>query len=385
MSRTVKNEFYQFFPPELHLHVDRLSDESLTLWREIRNNEQYFHNSSNPSFSDFSNILSRVVEKNLINDPEFVWLAAKAGVITGQLSRVLDFSWKFNHPGLRAQAAVALAFKGQTNEALELLRAAEKEAEILAAQNPNDLEILVEINGSRAFTLTVLKKFQEAIGEYLKASQVSEPETRLIQWLQQARVRHAYSLLKLSYTTDALTVYQKVLDIANEANDRFYKAQGLNGIGHCLDRIGKTDEALEMYSKALVESESIQAINITSIILNRVGMATAWRKKELDESIDYFRRAIASAQEGGSSWLEFGPMANLAIVKKMKGAYFEAGELFEAVKDRTINTESGDLNDQLFAYMNLADIYQELGDVERANESKRIAQDLAKQLRNDSS
>ena len=77
-------------------------------------------------------------------------------------------------------------------------------------------------------------------------------------------------------------------------------------------------------------------------------------------------------------------MANLPIVKKMKGAYFEAGELFEAVKDRTISTESGDLNDQLFAYMNLADIYQELGDVERANESKKIAQDLAKQLRNDS-
>ena len=113
-------------------------------------------------------------------------------------------------------------------------------------------------------------------------------------------------------------------------------------------------------------------------------MATAWRKKKLDESIDYFRRAIASAQEGGSSWLEFGPMANLAIVKKMKGAYFEAGELFEAVKDRTINSESGDLNDQLFAYMNLADIYQELGDLERATESKKIAQDLAKQLRNNS-
>ena len=92
--------------------------------------------------------MSRVVEKNLITDPEFVWLAVKAGVITGQLNRVLDFSWKFNHPGLRAQAAVALSFKGQTNEALELLKAAEKEAEILAAQNPDDLEIMVEINGS---------------------------------------------------------------------------------------------------------------------------------------------------------------------------------------------------------------------------------------------
>ena len=120
----------------------------------------------------------------------------------------------------------------------------------------------------------------------------------MIQWLQQARVRHAYSLLKLSYTSDASAVYHKVLEIATLANDRFYKAQALNGIGHCLDRIGKTDEALEMYSKALKESESIQAINIKSLIVNRIGMATAWRKKKLDESVDYFRRAIASAQEG---------------------------------------------------------------------------------------
>ena len=383
MSRLVNNKYYNHFPAELHLHIDRLSDGVLTAWEEIRNDPKYFHQ-PNPSFSDYSNILSRVVEKNLITDPEFVWLTAKAGVMTGQLNRVLDFSWRFNHPGLRAQAALALSFKGQTIEALELLKAAEREAETLAAKDPTDLEIMIEINGNRAFTLTVLKKFQEAIGEYLKASQVSEPESKLSQWLQQARVRHAYSLLKLSYTSDASTVYQKVHDIANQANDRYYRAQALNGMGHCLDRIGKTDEALEMYSKALSESESMQAINITSLILNRIGMATAWRKKKLDESIDYFRRAIASAQEGGSSWLEFGPMANLAIVKKMKGAYFEAGELFEAVKDRTINAESGDLNDQLFAYMNLADIYQELGDVERATESKKIAQDLAKQLRNDS-
>ncbi len=380
MSRLEHNKYYQLFPSELHLHINRVSDEALSTWEQIRSDEQYFPH-ADPSFSDFSNILSRVVEKNLITDPEFVWLTAKAGVITGQLNRVLDFSWKYNHPGLRAQAALALSFKGQTNEALELLKAAEKEAEILAAKNPDDLEILIEIHGSRAFTLTVLKKYQEAIGEYLKASQVSEPQSILINWLQQARVRHAYSLLKLSYTSDASTVYHKVYEIANDTNDTYFRAQALNGIGHCLDRIGKTDEALEMYFKALKESESIQAINITSLILNRIGMATAWRKKKLDDSIDFFRRAIASAQEGASSWLEFGPMANLAIVKKMKGAYFEAGELFEAVKDRTLNAESGDLNDQLFAYMNLADIYQELGDIERANESKRIAQDLAKQLR----
>ena len=383
MSGLVNNRYSDLFPSELHLHINRLSDDVLSSWEQIRFDEQFFPDPK-PLFSDFTNVLSRVVEKGLITDPEFVWMTAKAGVITGQLNRVLDFSWKYSHPGLRAQTATAIAFKGLTKESLELLKAAEKEAENLAAKNPEDLEILVEIHGSRAFTLTVLKKFQEAIGEYLKASQVAEPESRLEHWLQQARVRHAYSLLKLSYTSDASAVYQKVQDLAEQSGDRFYKAQGLNGTAHCLDRIGKTDEALEIYFHALKESESIQSINITSLILNRIGMATAWRKKKLDESIDYFRRAIASAQEGGSSWLEFGPMANLAIVKKMKGAYFEAGELFEAVKDRTINTESGDLNDQLFAYMNLADIYQELGDVERANESKKIAQDLAKQLRNNS-
>ena len=74
---------------------------------------------------------------------------------------------------------------------------------------------------------------------------------------------------------------------------------------------------------------------------------------------------------------------NLISAKPVAKEDFEAGELFEAVKDRTLNAESGDLNDQLFAYMNLSDIYKELGDEDRANESKKIAQDLAKQLRSE--
>ena len=214
------NHYRDLFPSELALHIPRLSEETLTIWEKIKSDPQFFPESNqNTSFADYTNALCRVVEKNLIVDPEFVWVAAKAGVITGQLNRVLDFAWKFNHPGLRAQAALALAYKGQTKEALELLRAAEREAEILAASNPNDLEILVEINGSRAFTLTVLKKFQEAIGEYLKGSQVAEPESNLIHWLQQARVSHAYSLLKLSYTSDASTDYQKVNELSTQAND----------------------------------------------------------------------------------------------------------------------------------------------------------------------
>ena len=369
------------FPPELHLHVDRLNDKVLDQWRQIRSDKTYF-SSDTPNFSDYVQNMCRVVESGTINDSEFTWMTAKAGVIKGELSRVLDFAWKDQSPGVRAQAALALSFKGQTGEALELLKAAEKEAETLAALDPKDLEILVEIWGVRSFTLTVQKKFQEAIGEYLKASQVSAPETRLEEWLQLARVRHAYSLLKLSFISDASNVNNKVLDLARNTENKYFIAQALNGIGHCLDRVGKTDEAIEMYFNALKEATSIQAVNIASLILNRIGMANAWRKKKLDESIDYFRQAIASAQEGESSWLEFGPMANLAIVKKMKGAFFEAGELFEAVRDRS--ETAGDLNDQLFAYMNLADIYQELGDTKRAQENKFIAQELAKQLRKDS-
>jgi tetratricopeptide (TPR) repeat protein len=265
---------------------------------------------------------------------------------------------------------------GQTSEALELLKAAEK-----IAEKHEDLEQLVEIWGIRVFTLTVKKKFQEAIGEYIKASQVTVDNERLEQWLQWARIRHAYSLLKLSYVSDASTENSKVLTLAKNTGDRFFQSQALNGIGHCLDRVGRTNDALKMYNKALNIADEIHSSNIMSLILNRIGMATAWRKKQLNEAVDFFRRSIAAAQEGGSIWLEFGPMANLAIVKKMKGDFFEASELFEAVKDRS--DQAGDLNDQLFAYINLADIYQELGDEVKAKESKYIAQDLARQLRTD--
>lgn len=377
MNTYSKNK--DLFPPEIYIHIERLDDNIIEQWREIRYDSHYF-NSDKPHFSDFVQNMTSVVEKGIIKDSEFVWMTTKAGIIRGDLNRVLDsIAWKDQSPGVRAQSALALSFKGQTIEALELLKAAEKTAEVLAAKESKDIEILVEIWGVRSFTLTVQKKFQEAIGEYIKASQVTEPDSSLEEWLQLARLRHAYSLLKLSFISDASTVNQRCLEIATKSNNRFYKALALNGIGHCLDRVGKTDEAIEKYLQALEESEKIKSVNISSLILNRIGMAHAWRKKKLDDSIDFFRRAIATAQEGESSWLEFGPMANLAIVKKMKGAFFEAGELFESVRDRS--EIAGDLNDQLFAFMNLADIYQELGDFERAKENKLIAQDLARQLR----
>lgn len=383
MSPVRRSKTKELFPKELHLHIDRLEDSTLDSWEQIRTDTRYFSNVNSPSFSDYANVLQRVVEKGIIQDSEFVWLAAKAGVIVGQLNRVLDFAWRDQSPGVRAQAALAHAFKGQTKDAMELLKAAERRAEAAAAQRHEDLEILVEIWGVRTFTLTVQKKFQEAIGEYLKAGQVAHDGSRLEQWLQWARARHAYALLKLSYISDASAVNQKVLTLANSANDRFFKAQALTGLGHCLDRLGRTDDALSMYNRALVVATDLEASNIKSLVLNRLGMAMAYRKKRLDDSVDYFRRAIATAQEGGSLWLEFGPMANLAIVKKRKGVFFEAGELFEVVRDRAELV--GDLHDQLFAHINLADIYAELGDDLRASESKEVAQELARQLRQDSS
>jgi tetratricopeptide (TPR) repeat protein len=358
-------------PNEFRYHIGRIPDETLQSWQTLQIDTPF--NQEYPIFFDVSNALLDTVETEQIIDPEFVWVAIKAAVMTGQLSRGLDITWKYQEPYIRGTAAFAQALRGQTSEALALIKAAEKEAE-----KTEDLEVLIELLGIKAFTLTVQKNYQEAIGCFIKGSQLATTKD-LEHWLQLARLRNAYSLLKLGYISDASVLNNRALTLANQSGDRFFKAQALIGIGHCLDRVGKTDDAIKLYHKAIRLTNELHASPIASIALNRVGMAIAWRKKQLEEAIDYFRRAIASAQE--AEWLIYGPMANLAIIKKMQGEYFEAQELFEGVKDRS--GASGDLREQISAYINLSELYDNQGDKQRAEEYKKIAQELAKILQTD--
>ena len=169
--------------------------------------------------------------------------------------------------------------------------------------------------------------------------------------------------------------------LSNRYEDRFFKIQALTGLGYYSDITNKADDGLAFYKEALLLANEIHALNFTSIILNRIGMSIAWYKKHIDDSIDFFRQSIATAQSAGSEWLIFGPMSNLGIIKKMQREYFEAQELFEGVKDHS--SKIGNINDQLFAFINLSDIYKEMGDKKRAEEYKKIAQDLVKLLQSD--
>ncbi|OLS19967.1 MAG: hypothetical protein HeimC3_42930 [Candidatus Heimdallarchaeota archaeon LC_3] len=362
-------------PVEFKYHFTRLKPETIQLWIDFK--EKSPHISSFQTFHELTNTLLDVVETEYIKDPEFIWIATKAGVYSGQLNRILEnITWKYQEPYIRGQAAFALTFKGKTTEALEILKAAETEAE-----KSEDLEIILELLGIKTFALTVENKYQEAIGVFIKALQFAKEDKHLNHWLQLSRIRYAYSLLKLGYYEEATRENNKVLSIANNLGDRIFKVFALTGLGHCLDRVKKSDDALKLYNKALDISSKINSLNLSSIILNRIGTSIAWRKRNLDGAADYFKRSIATAQEGDADWLMFGPMANLALIKKMSGNYFEAQELFEGVRDRA--ESCGIIRDQIFAYINLSDIYKELGDKTKSIDYKNIAQELAKTLQSE--
>ena len=362
-------------PLEFKYHFSRIKQETIQLWIDFKEKSPYA--SSSQSFYELTNTLLDVVETEYIKDPEFIWIATKAGVYSGQLNRILEnITWKFQEPFIRGQAAFALTFKGKTTEALELLNAAET-----IAEKSEDLEVLLELLGIKTFALTVENKYQEAIGVFIKALQLAKEDKHLNYWLQLSRIRYAYSLLKLGYYEEATIESNNVLKIAINQGDRVYKVLAFTGLGHCLDRVKKSDDALKLYKKALDISSEISSLNLSSIILNRIGMSIAWRKRKLEDATDYFKRSIATAQEGDADWLMYGPMANLALIKKMTGNYFEAQELFEGVRDRA--ESCGIIRDQIFAYINLSDIYKELGEKTKSIDYKNIAQDLAKTLQSE--
>src|SRR3990172_2396511 len=83
------------FPQEFKLHVYRLSGDTLNSWLDFKEKYPYLsQNEGNHAFMDITNALLDAVETGRIVDPEFVWLAAKAGIYTGQLDRTLDISWR---------------------------------------------------------------------------------------------------------------------------------------------------------------------------------------------------------------------------------------------------------------------------------------------------
>jgi tetratricopeptide (TPR) repeat protein len=348
------------------MHLSRLSPDTL----------QWLKSNISPelSFSDWIhellNIISDMISKNLPIDAEVAYLAVKGGVMTGKLHQVVSFD--STDPAIRGYQGLAWLFMNKFSKAEEFLSYSRKKADQL-----KDPAIIGEIMGMYIYLANARYQFflgvqilQQALPLILKKENL--PLADFFQWL---RIAGAKSLMKLGNIQEAIYVNKRALEIAKKSNDHFFHAFALLGLGHCLDMVGKTSEAIKNYEKALVSARKINALNILSIIYNRLGMSWAWRLDNFNRGLDFFQQAVLNADIGESFWLREGPQWNLAALYRSKKEFNKAIQSIQDIIDSA--QKAGESRTELIAYLNLIEILESKGDSKEAKRVREAAESLA--------
>ena len=353
-----------FLPPEISSHQIRLSKEALQ-WMEE-------HIDKNLPLEKFTDKLFDLIEQNEIIDAEIAYMACKAGVMTSKLAKVVKLG-EAKHPAIKAYQALAYMFMNNFILAEEYIEKAETEAEKL-----DDVLVLAEIYGIKIYLYNARYQFFQGVKIIQKAFEVLDKgKNKLIvetnpTFLQWIRISGAKSLLKLGNIPEALYTNKRALKLSN---DRFFKAFSLLGIGHCYDLIGKTNESIQYYKRALKHASEIKSYNLISIIYNRLGMALAWRMDKPTDGETYFSEAIISAERGESLWLKEGPQWNLIALYRAKKDYISAiNEIEEIIDSARVVGES---RTELIALLNLGELLEEKGDLKEATKVREAADSLA--------
>ena len=371
------NKIDPLFPAEISYHKERMLSETLQ-WLE---SEYLAQNEikTTKSLSELADFYLTLVELNPIIDAEIVHIATKLGVMTGKLSRVMGLEWSNKAASILGYQGMALVFLNRFVDAEDYFVQAEKKALL-----EKDDAIILEIYGMRIYFENARYNYYKGL-EYLKKA-VSLYETtknvinrkQLLPWMQWSKVAGSKSLLKLGNVQQSLFLNQSALNIANDANDKFFRAFSLVGIGHALDMVGKPRESIKIYLKAMKLSKHIHGYNLTSIICNRLGMATAWRLNRVVEGAEYFRQAVKYSDLGEGSWLREGPQWNLAAAYEAIGDYNRA---ISAIQDITFYArQAGESRTELVATLNLAKLLEEKGDYDEARKVREAGTSLANLL-----
>lgn len=356
-----------FLPVEVVSHTVRLSKEAIQ-WLE-ENIER------NLSLDQFTEKLFELIDQNEIIDAEIAYIACKAGVMTSKLAKVINLG-EAKHPAIRAYQGLAYLFLNNFTMAEEFLEKAELEAEKI-----QDILVLAEIYGIKIYLYNARYQFFQGVKIIQKAFEIMDKSKNrslidanpaFLQWI---RISGAKSLLKLGNIPEALYTNKRALKIATQGNDRFFKSYAYLGVGHCFDLIGKTNEAVVNYKKALKIAHELKAYNLISIIYNRLGMAVAWRMDKLSDGESYFSEAIISAEMGECLWLKEGPQWNLIALYRAKKDYNSAiNEIHDIIES---TRKVGESRTELIALLNLGELLEEKGELKEATKVREAAESLA--------
>ncbi len=147
------------------------------------------------------------------------------------------------------------------------------------------------------------------------------------------------------------------------ATDESLKHKIKGNIALTLFRIGKFDEAMEIYEEVLQFVRKIKDRAEESALLTRIGNILT-EKDKLDEALPYYLESLKIDREIGNRRNEGINLGNIGNLYMMKGEYEKSLDyLLEALK---IDREIGNLDNESIVLGNLGNVYGSIGNYEEA-------------------
>ncbi len=161
----------------------------------------------------------------------------------------------------------------------------------------------------------------------------------------------------------AIQIFQQVLTLARELQDKKLEATALLGLGFNYDKIGERQQALKYFKQSLPLSRAIGDRLIEAATLNNIGQVYSDLGQK-QEALKYFNQSLPLYRAIGDRLIEAITLGNIGLV------YSDLGQKQEALKyfnqSLPLSRAVGDRSGEARTLNNIGGVYSDLGQKQEA-------------------
>jgi len=176
--------------------------------------------------------------------------------------------------------------------------------------------------------------------------------------------------------TQAVTYYEKALDVGGTIDDSYRKSVLFGHLGSVYRALGKIKQAIEFYEQALALALEVADRRLQCDQLGHLGMC--YRSLgAMHPGIQYHQQALVIAREIGNRALEGANLSSLGSATRAIGKIEESLIYYRQALD--IARQTHDRRVEGFAFSSMGGAYRALGDINYAIECYRQALEIARE------
>jgi len=160
----------------------------------------------------------------------------------------------------------------------------------------------------------------------------------------------------------SLNFYQQSLDIYNQVGSIQGQAKVLLNLGNIYWQMGDYPKALQYYMQSLPLKEVVNDVNGIGRLFNNIG-AIYNHMGDMERAIEYYQKGMAISEQTNDLDGIASAKSNLGVTLLAQGSYTQA--LRELEQSKTIREQLGDIRGVAICNANIGKLYSEKGDLDQ--------------------